>query len=277
MARGLRIKYLFIAIVAIVLVAVLIKQTGWARNALTWPEIAMREGVAPIQKGLAAAKKSAGGFFSYFTSLRELKAENLQLQEQLEKLTTDLEKFKEYKLENHRLHKLLDIEQIISDSYNLTAANVIARDVSNWTHTIIIDKGSNSGLKKEMAVVSKDGLVGRIWALTPNTAEVRLIVDRDSAVGAMVQDTRVAGVIDGGGEHADLEMIHIPNDAHIEVNQTIITSGLGSSLPKGIRIGYISNVYSDPNGLTKRAVIAPFADFHRLEEVMIILRVKRGE
>lgn len=269
-------KYVLAALVMIILVVLLIKQTGWSRKALTWPEIALREGVAPVQKGLAATKKSVGGFFSYFTSLRDLKEENVSLRDQIDKLNTEADKIKEYKLENHRLHKLLGLEEAITNTYEMRSANVIASDVGNWIQTIVIDSGSNVGVQKDMAVISKDGLVGRVWSVTPNTAEVRLIIDRDSAVGAMVHDTRLPGVLDGNGENNALEMLHIPNDAYVEPNQTIITSGLESSFPKGLRIGYISRVYADPNGLTKRAVVAPFTDFERLEEVLVILRVKRG-
>ena len=265
------------ALAVVIIVALLIKQTGWARKNLTWPEIAIREGVAPVQKALAATKKGIGGFFTYFSSLKELQGENLRLREQIDKSNMDAQKLEEYKLESYRLHKLLKLQETIADSYKLVSADVIARDVSNWTHTIIIDSGSKDGIKTDMAVISKEGLVGRVWVVTPNTAEVRLIVDRDSAVGAMVQDIRLPGVVDGNGENASLEMVHIPNDVFIEANQTVVTSGLESIFPKGIRLGYVSEIYPDPNGLTKRAVIVPFVDFHRLEEVMVILQVKRGE
>lgn len=277
MARGFRTKYVLAALAAVIIVALLIKQTGWSRKNLTWPEIAIREGVAPIQKSFAAAKIGVGGFFAYFSSLKELRGENLRLREQIDKFNIDVQKVKEYKLENHRLHIMLNLKESMADSYKLVSANVIARDVSNWTHTIVIDIGSNDGVKADMAVISKEGLVGRVWAVTPNTAEVRLIVDRDSAVGGMIQDTRLPGIVDGNGENSALEFVHIPNDVFIEPNQTVTTSGLESLFPKGLRIGYISEIYPEPNGLTKRAVVIPFVDFHRLEEVMVILQVRRGQ
>lgn len=122
-----------------------------------------------------------------------------------------------------------------------------------------------------MPVINESGLVGRVINVTSHTSEVLLILDREGAVGAMVQQTRIPGVVEGLGSPTDqLQMIHIAQDAPVKVNQVVITSGYGGIFPKGLRIGYVKEIFPEGNGLMKRAVLQPFVDFDRLEEIMVI-------
>ena len=151
---------------------------------------------------------------------------------------------------------------------------VTARDLENLHQTLIINKGSEDGIRKDMPVINEQGLIGRIINVTDRTSEVLLILDREGAVGAMVQQTRVPGVVEGLGPGSDqLQMIHINVDAPIGVNQVIITSGYGGIFPKGLRIGYVKEIIPEANGLMKRAVIQPFVDFDRLEEILVVTGV----
>jgi rod shape-determining protein MreC len=126
-----------------------------------------------------------------------------------------------------------------------------------------------------MPVINEQGLVGRIINVTNSTAEVLLIMDREGAVGALVQQTRVPGVVEGlGPNSSQLQMLHIAVDAPISVNQVVVTSGYGGKFPKGLRIGYVTEIIPQGDGLMKKAIIQPFVDFGRLEEIMVVTGVE---
>jgi len=173
-----------------------------------------------------------------------------------------------------RLTKFMEYTKTHQDDYQLSVAEVIGRDPSNWYRTIIISQGSQDGIKVDMPVITPGGLVGRVVSVTVHTAEVLLLVDNESAVGARVLETRdTPGVVEGDGQSNSLEMIHLSHNETIAVGQTIVTSGFSSIYPKGLPIGIVKEVNLEPSGLTQRATLQPFVDFSRLEEVMVIRQV----
>ena len=124
-----------------------------------------------------------------------------------------------------------------------------------------------------MTVLNHSGLIGRITAVLPESSEVMLLPDRESAVGARVWNTReVIGVVEGDGtDSSNLQMIHLPHDADLYVGDDIVTSGLDDVFPGGIHIGEVTAIEYSTNGLTKTAYIKPYVNFSRLEEVFILM------
>lgn len=260
----------------ILIVAVLaMRFTGIERNAITPVEKALRELLTPLQSGVTTVMHSFSNFTDSLLAYNELQQENKLLKEEIRKLTIQNSYLEEFRQENVRLNLLLDFEEQNEEQWVMEPACVVARDYGNWYSTIIIDKGSKHGIHKDMAVSNFQGLVGRVINVTPNSAEVLLIVDSQSAVGALVQTTRVPGVVEAAtdGNHK-LQMVHIPHDAPLPEGGVIITSGLGQIFPKGLRVGYIREVIPAPNGLVKKALVEPFVDFDSLEEVLVIKRGK---
>jgi len=133
-----------------------------------------------------------------------------------------------------------------------------------------VNKGANSGIKKGMAVVSTDGLIGRTVEVNSNTSKVLLLTDFRSAVDALIQRTRDRGVIKGKNTNT-FEMKYIPLNADIKVNDRVISSGLGGVFPKGFLIGTVSRIKKKKQSLFQEAEVVPDRDLSEIEEVFIII------
>ena len=154
------------------------------------------------------------------------------------------------------------------------SAEVIARSPENWHKSMTINRGKADGISRNLVVVTPQGLVGRVTSCTDTTSEVLLILDRESAVGALVQVSRTQGIVEGHGDQNRLKMVNIPYDSSIQNGQIVVTSGLSEIFPPGLRIGEVIDVGHEPNGLLKYAYIKPSVDFDKLEEVFIIKPVE---
>jgi len=252
--------------------------TGWGSSVLFPVSQVVREVMAPMHKGINTVVLGTRNFFGFFGDNRSLRQQNEELRQNQAKLEEKIHLLQEQELENQRLRNLLNYKEEKAANYELALAKVIGRDPSNWYKTVLIDKGKNQGLQVNMPVITHQGLVGTIINVSANTAEVLLILDGEGAVGARIFENRVTpGVIIGTGHSDVLKMVHLPHNSEIEKFHTVVTSGLGALYPKGIRIGMIQEVSLEPNGLTKTAVVRPFVDFSRLEEVFVILQVKTPE
>lgn len=239
---------------------------------------AVREILAPFQKGITLMTSSVQNVMSYFNDSQLLRQQNKVMAEKIVRLEEEIYALEAQKLENERLKSLLQYKEEKSENYELVMGKVIARNHANWYEMLIVDQGSKQGIAPGMVVVNHDGLIGEIVSVTSNTAEVLLILDREGAVGARIFETRYTpGVAVGTSVSQYMQMIHLPHDLPIEPNQTIVTSGLGGIYPPGIRIGKVIEVLPEPGGLMKTATLKPFVDFSRLEEVFIIKQVIKPE
>lgn len=278
MAR-FRINKVFIGFIVLFGVGLLtIRLTTPDRNTLLPVETWFRDLVAPLQSGVTIVSRFASETFNSIIYYKDIKAENEALKAEVDRLTAENNQLEEYRQQNIRFRQLLRMESLLETEYELEAAEVIARDIKNWNKTFTINKGSRHGVKKGAAVITHKGLVGRVSAVTDSTAEVLLILDKQGAVAGLLQASRFPGVVEGTTDDTGLlQMIHLPYDAPVRENQVVITSGLGQVIPKGLRIGYVVSIKIEPNGLMKRAILKPFADFDRLEEVLVVTAVKGGE
>jgi len=277
MARKVSRKKSIIA--GIILVAILLAGIRFTaatnRTQLTQLEIILRDSIAPLYSGVMQVSSVIVNMGNSITLYNELLEENRYLKEQVRLLSLQNSIMEEYRLENQRLSKLLDFKETHGDELNLVAAKVIGRNLGNWFDTIIVNKGTNHGIRVNMAVINYQGLVGRVVATSRNTAEIMLLLDRESAVGSMVQRSRTFGVVESttAGDYP-LQMIHMTHDAPVDVGDVIITSGLGEIFPKGLKIGYVAEVIMAPTRLVKQAMVIPYVEFNKLEEVMVITEVK---
>lgn len=267
--RGSGKKTIFFLIIILVAIVVM-KSTGLKIDLMSPLEGALRDALAPVQKISIAMARWAGNALSSPLSLINSARRNKELSQRIDELQGRLENYEEYRLENERLKKLLDFQAATRD-LKFTAAGVIGRDPGNWFKTISVDKGSRQGIKVNMTVLLPEGLVGRVIRVSDRTAEIMLITDPRSAVSSTIQESRSPGIVEGTADSlARLRMVHIPYDAVVSNGQVIVTSGFGSLFPKGIPIGEIIEIKKDPTGLYYNAVLQPFVDFNRIEEVLII-------
>ena len=195
--------------------------------------------------------------------------QNKRLKSEISLARRKLFETEELYLENIRLRQLLDFKQ--KAVYPLTAANVIGYDPSNLSSVIIIDKGKRQEVKRGCAVITNEGLVGRVVEAGDVTSKVLLINDIDSGVAALIQRSRQKGLVCGtlAGE---LVLRYLPPEADLEPFDLVVTSGQSDLYPKGILIGKVIRIQDSDNCPEIFAVIQPTANLTKLEEVLIVLQ-----
>ncbi len=264
----------------LLLLAALVGLMHWTapeRGRLSYIEMGLRDVLAPIEKNITVIVGRAKTWLAKTKDYSRLQAENQMLQQRVAELAADNIRLEEYKQENDRLRALLDYKEANKQAFHFSVAQVIGRNPSNWYHTLTIGLGSKAGLEKNQVVLTHQGVVGRIIAVTPYTAEVLLLLDREGALAAMVQDSRVPGIVEGSVDYPGcLQMVRISRDAPVQEYQFVVTSGMGGIFPKGLPLGKIVKIIYEPDGLMKRAIITPSVDFDRLEEVLVITGAEGG-
>jgi len=197
----------------------------------------------------------------------KLVKENILLKEKIKELDAQISELKEIEKENQRLRSLLDFKK--RREFSVISAQVIARDASIWSDTAIIDKGRKSGITPNMAVVTEDGLVGRITEVGSTVSRVLLVTDPESRVGAILQDSRELGIVEGT-LRSILKMRYLNIDADVKEGDAVLTSGFGGNFPKGILIGKVIKVEMDKSKLYKYAYIKPAVNLGKLEEILCV-------
>lgn len=270
-------KKIVLAAILLVAVFMIMRATAYGRVGVTPLEGALRDALSPVQQVTTRVGQGIKNFFAAPFSLINASRQEKKLSREVRDLQGQLRQADEYRQESQRLQKLLGFKENIAGSagFQVTAAAVVGRDPGNWFSTITLNKGAADGLKADMTVLAPEGLVGRIVAVSPHTAQVLLITDPRSAVSSLLQDSRAPGLVEGvTAATGGLRMKNIPTDAPVRAGQVVVTSGMGSLFPKGIPIGQITDSSRDPTGLFYDATVRPFVDFNRLEEVLVVTSVQ---
>lgn len=267
-----RKKKLIVFGVVLVLLLSLAKMTA-KRQDVTVPEEFLLTVAAPVQGVFQRLTRSVESLLATVKNYQMILAENGYLREQLAAAAMLESRIAELRRENHRLRRMLDFQT--TSEYELIAAEVVARDPSNWFHTMTINRGAVHGVQQNMAVVTSEGLVGNVLAVSPISSQVLLLTDARRAVSALVQRSREpgqVGVVENDPANPGyLRMVNLPREANIQPGDTIISSGLGGFFPKGLVIGYVLASAEDEFGLTQYALVQPAANFNRLEEVFVVI------
>jgi rod shape-determining protein MreC len=228
--------------------------------------------VVPIQGKLTSLANNISDLTQTTQDLKELHRRNEELQSLADSLMIENVRLKEIESENEALRRLLGFTQA-NPTHSYKAAEVkgrvIGRDPSNFLSYLTIDSGSQQGIEKGMPVVTERGLVGRITDVGSNWAKVMLIIDPSSSVNALIQTSRATGVVEGqvGGS---LVMKYIPQEETVNVNDIVLTSGLGGNFPKKLIIGQVTAVQQRDIEMFQQADIRPTVDFNNLEIVLVI-------
>jgi rod shape-determining protein MreC len=212
------------------------------------------------------------GLVDFLTVPREvvsLRRENAELRAQVARLEGEVIQLQQQVSETQILAALVNFARTNPENEYL-GANVIGRDPSPFLHYVIIGAGSNDGVRPGMPVVTDQGLVGRVEAVTAEAARVRLITDPASQVNVRLQGSNTDALLIGSitGE-LSLEMI--PQDASVQVGDLVLTSGLGGGFPPNLLVGQVLTVRKLDYELFQQAVIQPTVDFSRMQYVLVIL------
>lgn len=224
---------------------------------------------SPILKPVATVSGFVEDVWDSYVRLIDTQSENVRLRADIRTLNRQILERNEAYLANQRLKNLLDMKESIAEP--TVAATVIGEDVTSWFRTLVIDRGSSSGVREGMAVVSADGIVGQTVKVSASTARVLLLTDHASGISATIQRSRARGVVKGKGEMlCTLEFSTREED--VKVGDTVISSGLGGVFLKGLPVGEVTMVKRGEYGIFQTVSIRPSVNLAHLEEVLVVLR-----
>ncbi|HMI31199.1 MAG TPA: rod shape-determining protein MreC [Candidatus Limnocylindrales bacterium] len=201
--------------------------------------------------------------------------EDQKLRKHLAQVQIEADAMRSERLENARLRRLLALSQ--ENPNELTAARVTARSLDRLGGSITIDKGSKDGVLPNRAVITPEGLIGRVEQAEPHEARVLTLLHHDCAVAVRVGRSRVDGVLQWEfGERPILNLLYVSSQEDVKVGDLVLTSGLGGIFPEGVRVGVVSRVGIAENGLMKEVQVKPAVDFRSLEEVLVYMPAGAG-
>ena len=230
--------------------------------------------VAPFQEVVSDTIRVSSRIWETYFTLASTAQENVALKRSLRESRAQTNQLREIELSNQRLRRLLDFQTSLAD--RAIAAEVIGTDPSQWFKAIIINKGRSDGLKKGLPVVVPEGVAGQVTDVSNHYAKVMLIIDRNSAVDALVQRNRARGIIKGESTGKCLFQFVLRKE-DVQLGDRIVTSGLDGVFPKGQPIGEVSGVVKRSSGIFQEVTITPYIDFEKLEEVLVVLNPYQHE
>lgn len=234
--------------------------------------------LAPMQKGVNQFGSGLTNLREHLRTKKSLEKENEELRTQLADAQQNLNQVQLNQEELDNLKSLYDMDQNYAD-YDKIAANVIGKDAGNWFSVFLIDRGSNDGITVGMNVLADGGLAGIVIQVGPNYAKVRSIIDDNSNVSARNLSTSDLCVVSGSlktmneSSLIDFDDLRDKED-QAKVGDQIVTSNISDMFLEGIPIGYITDIKTDSNNLTKSGHIATIVDFEHLDDVFVILQTK---
>ncbi|MGA8442243.1 MAG: rod shape-determining protein MreC [Candidatus Sulfotelmatobacter sp.] len=222
--------------------------------------------ITPFERLLVWGQNSGNNLWRSYFYLRGVRAENRQLKEQIEQMRLEQVRLSEDAEQAHRLQSLLAFkEQTIAKT---VPAQVIGSSGSDLSRSIYIDKGSNDGVGLDMAVITTGGIVGKVLRVYPSTALVLMINDQTSGVGAMLEKSRLQGVLRGTANGAVI-LERVMSDEQVTPGETVLSSGGDQIFPKGLPVGTVTKV-TPGREMFLNIAVKPAADLSRLEEVLVI-------
>ncbi|MBE6053927.1 MAG: rod shape-determining protein MreC [Clostridium sartagoforme] len=230
--------------------------------------------INPLQKVIYKISDSIKGSLDFLLNFSEVKEENKSLTKENIELNNKLLEYDKLKEENERLREVLNFKDSKND-YDYIGTEIIGHSGESFSEGYIIDKGENDGLKKDMVVISDKGLVGQVTSTGSNWAIVESLLNENIAVSVMVNSTReTTGILKGYVTRTNnglTKVTNLPLDSAIKEGDVIVTSGLGQIYPKEVRIGEVMSVETDEIKVMKTAIVKPYVDFNKLEELFVVI------
>jgi rod shape-determining protein MreC len=253
-----------VVVAQVLLLAAQIKRERDVRLIRVWA----LELISPLQRisswTISGVQHSWGGYIG----LRSAQRENDAMHAEMDRLKVRNAELEGRALEADRLAALLNFRSAHADAPML-AARVIGASPDSGSQVVNIDRGSRDGIRRDMGVITPDGVVGKILAVYPDVSQVLLLDDKESGVGALLADTRTQGPVKGTGEPL-LSLEYISVDEKVTVGESVMTSGQDRIFPKDLPVGKVVDFVSDPKSPFMRIHVKPAAHLDRLEEVMVL-------
>jgi len=252
-----------VIILQVVLLAVQIKRDSQGRPLRVWTVSA----VSPFQRAGAKGIGNIRDTWSHYFALQNTSRDNEQLRRQNDELKMQVNQLQSKAAEADRLSALLNFRQG-QRSVPMLAARVIGTSADTASQTVYLDRGERDGIRRNMGVITPDGVVGKVIESYRDTAQVLLLTDKDSGVGAMLADSRIQSPVGGTGEPL-LSMKYIPTDDTVNVGEHVVTSGMDRIFPRDLPVGVVTEIKTGRPFQHVR--VRPMANLQRLEEVIVLL------
>ena len=222
----------------------------------------------PLQAGYAKLTRGALGVWTTYLDWKNVRAENRRLRAEVQRLRVEALRVGETDDENRRLRGLLALQERLPLA--TVSGEIVAREWGGWIRALTVNRGRGDKIPRLTAVISPDGLIGRIVEVRPGASIIQVLTDPASTVGAHVVRTRTPGIVEGE-PRGTLRFKYMARDgAAIRVGDVLVTSGQGGLFPRGIPIGRVQAIDDRGSALFNYAVLAPAVDFARVDEVLLI-------
>ena len=224
--------------------------------------------VSPPERMVEWSKMGLGGVWQNYLDLRHVRQQNKDLQETVDRLRLEQAALLEDARQGQRLQALLGFQE--EYPYKTVAAQVIGTSGSEQSRVFYLDKGSDSGLRRDMAVVTAEGIVGKVREVYPRSAQVLAINDQTSGAGVILEKTRIRGILRGNAA-GQPQIVGILSDQRIQPGEPVLTAGGDEIFPRGLPVGTVEKVVRDPerDGFV-HVVLKPAANLNKLDEVLVI-------
>jgi rod shape-determining protein MreC len=261
------------------------QRTGWLFMAVTVGHIILISAQVNTRRGVPMLEAATFGVFAevqrattsvvggvqdswqnYF-ALQQVRTDNQRLTDELAHLRVQMQQERALAQQSRSLQQLLELRSSLE--VETTGANVIGAGASAEFRTVTLDKGTTDGLRRDMAVISPSGVVGRVIMPTARASKLQLLIDRNAAAGALVERSRAQGVVVGTGTDR-LRMDYVSGTADLKVGDRVVTSGIDGIYPKGFVIGQIESIERG-SGEFSGITVRPAVDFSGLESVLVVL------
>lgn len=268
---GRRFRRLVVAALIMALVVTSMSLTAAPRVRVLRVSSWLSMAVSPVSFSLSWIGSKVGDGVTSLGQFYTLEKQNKALKSQLLQYDAMKLELSEVLADNGQLRSLLGLKQALV-GWKLVPASIIGRSPSSWFDTVVLDRGSTSGIAPGQSVIVAQGVVGRIVGVSASTATVMLILDPKSGVGAVDARSQAAGVLTGDDSVSGVLQFqlfaHRPN---IEVGDAVVTSGYSQYYPKGLLIGQVTAVAKTQYGLTETATVTPSVGFNSLDRVMVVV------
>jgi rod shape-determining protein MreC len=258
------------ALAGTALVSMVVDRRSFGRGReLSWWSGAVLDLAVPVQKMVATPVDFARDAFNDYLALLSVRKENESLRGRIASVEEENLQLREALVASGRLERIAEMR----DEFEIPMlpAELVGLDVSAWFRSALIDRGRQHGVFSGMPVINEQGLVGLVTATSRSAAKLMLLIDRQSAVDAVVQRSRSRGIVRGSqGETLSFEFV--VRDGDVQPGDVLVTSGLGGVYPKGLRIGEVVEVSASDSKMLQTASLRPAVDFGRLEQVFVMLR-----
>ncbi|OLD31243.1 MAG: rod shape-determining protein MreC [Candidatus Rokubacteria bacterium 13_1_40CM_2_68_13] len=222
----------------------------------------------PVQKTLSAIHRGAFGLWSTYLDWKNVRAENRRLRDENQRLRVDALAVSETAEENQRLRRMLDLKARLP--LNTLTGEIIAREWGGWVRSLTVNRGRADDVRRLTAVISPDGLVGRVVDVRPGAAVVQVLTDPTSTVGAHAVRTRTPGVVEGE-PRGTIRFKYMARDGSaLQAGDLVVTSGLGGLFPRGIPVGRVRAIDDRGSALFSFATLEPAVNFAKIDEVLLL-------